>query len=71
MPSIRTVRPNEPEGVAHTVVDELLFVLVESGCKYLREHPEAKPRLSGGAARAAALLATVLDEDDDDDEDES
>lgn len=73
MPSIRSGRPAETDGgAAHTVVDEVLYVLVESGCKYLREHPEAKPRLSGGAARAAALLATILDQDDpDDDEAES
>lgn len=69
MPSIRSARPPEPvDGAAHTVVDEVLYVLVESGCKYLREHPEAKPRLGVGPAHAAELLAAMLDRDDDDDE---
>ena len=65
MSSIRTSRPPDA-AAAHTVVDEFIYVLVECGCKYLREHPEAKPRLGVGPARAAELLAAMLDRDDDD-----
>jgi hypothetical protein len=49
-------------------MDEFLLGLVEAGCQYLRDHPEARSemRRSGGASLRRMLLKQL-----DDDEDES
>jgi hypothetical protein len=62
MPSIRSSRPPEPDAAAVLdVLDEVLLLLIEAGCKYVREHPEARVKLS--ASVGDALLEVGVDRD--------
>jgi hypothetical protein len=63
VPSIRSSRPYEPDAAAaHTVIDEVLLLLIESGCQWIRAHPEVKLRLKGPRPDAD-VIAELLDPD--------
>lgn len=68
MPSIRTSRPGEPDAAAaHDVLDEVLLLLIESGCQWVRAHPEVKLRLKIPRPDAD-VIAELLDPDGDEGE---
>jgi hypothetical protein len=70
MPSIRIGRPTEPDAAA--IRDELadvLIHLIEAGCAYVAEHPDAKDEI--GRAAGDSFLASGLGRADERDEAES
>lgn len=53
-------------------IDELLLGLIEAGCQYLRDHPEARSEIRRHAARSlrrALLERELLEQLEDDDAD--
>jgi hypothetical protein len=70
MPSIRTGRPPEPDAAAiRDELADLLIHLIQAGCAYVGEHPEAKDRL--GRSAGADFLAGPLGRPDGRDEAEA
>lgn len=58
---------SDAEGV-HDVLDEVLLLLIESGCQWVRTHPEVKLKLRTKRPRNADFIAVMLDPDSREDE---